>query len=331
MNVRDIFVLTERELRTCVQLDRAAIDIVEQAFRALAGGKVIMPPILSMDIPDAHGEVDVKTAYIPGFAGFAIKVSPGFFDNPKLGLPSLNGLMILFSAKTGLVDALLLDNGYLTDVRTAAAGAVAARHLAPKDVRVAGVLGTGVQARLQIQAARLERPFGKVLVWGRDPEKAAACARDIEAAIGVETVALADPAQVVRDSQLVVTTTPAREPVLNAAWLHPGLHITAMGSDQAGKNEIEPAAIAAAQLFACDRVSQSEKVGELRSARAAGHFAGTVPPELGEIVAGAKPGRRSDNDITICDLTGTGAQDTAIATYALSAAKATGAGTIIQA
>jgi ornithine cyclodeaminase len=329
--MRDIFVLTERDLRATVRLDRAAIDIVEQAFRALASGKVIMPPILSMDIPDAHGEVDVKTAYIPGFDGFAIKVSPGFFDNPKIGLPSLNGLMILFSAKTGLVGALLLDNGYLTDVRTAAAGAVAARHLAPREVRVAGVFGTGVQARLQIQAAHLVRPFSKVLVWGRDAEKAKACARDIAAAIGVEASATGDPAALVRDSQLVVTTTPAREPILKAAWLHPGLHVTAMGSDQAGKNEIEPVAIAAATLFVCDRVSQSEKVGELRSARAAGLLSSASPPELGEVIAGTKAGRRSDEDITICDLTGTGAQDTAIATYALSVARRAGGGTIIQA
>ncbi|HEU4826032.1 MAG TPA: cyclodeaminase [Dongiaceae bacterium] len=329
--MRDIFVLTERDLRASVRLDRAAIDMVEQAFRALASGKVIMPSILSMDIPDAHGEVDVKTAYIPGFDGFAIKVSPGFFDNPKIGLPSLNGLMILFSARTGLVDALLLDNGYLTDVRTAAAGAVAARHLAPREVRVAGVLGTGVQARLQIEAAHLVRPFSRVLVWGRDAGKAAACARDIASGIGVDASPINDPAALVRDSQLVMTTTPAREPVLRSAWLHPGLHITAMGSDQAGKNEIEPAAVSAATLFVCDRVSQSEKVGELRSARAAGHLTGAVPPELGEIIAGTKAGRGSDEDITICDLTGTGAQDTAIATYALAAARKAGSGTIIQA
>ncbi len=329
--MRDIFVLTEKDLRAIVHIDKAAIDTVEQAFRALASGKVIMPPILSMDIPDAHGEVDVKTAYIPGFEGFAIKVSPGFFDNPKIGLPSLNGLMILFSAKTGLVDALLLDNGYLTDVRTAAAGAVAARHLAPKEVRVAGVLGTGVQARLQIQAAHLERPFSKVLVWGRDLEKGKACARDIAAAIKVEAVAVGDPAALVRDSQLVVTTTPAREPILQARWLHPGLHVTAMGSDQAGKNEIDPVAVAGADLFVCDRVSQSEKVGELRSARAAGHFKDIVPPELGQVIAGAKAGRKSEQDITICDLTGTGAQDTAIATFALGAARTAKVGTIIQA
>jgi len=134
---------------------------------------------------------------------------------------------------------------------------------------------------------------------------------------------------VVRESQLVVTTTPARTPILQADWLHPGLHITAMGSDQAGKNEIDPAAIKAATLFVCDRISQSEKLGELRTARAAGFTA--VPPELGEIVAGTKPGRQADSDVTICDLTGTGAQDTAIATHALGAARKAGVGAVIQA
>jgi ectoine utilization protein EutC len=328
--MRDIFVLTETDLRGCVTLDVAAIDMVEQAFRMLAAGSVIMPPILSMAIPEAHGEVDVKTAYIPGFDGFAIKVSPGFFDNPKLGLASLNGLMILFSARTGLVEALLLDNGYLTDVRTAAAGAVAARHLAPAAVDTAGVLGSGVQARLQIAAAHLVRPFRRVLVWGRDAGKAEACARDIAAKLGVEASATTAE-RVVRDSQLVVTTTPSREPVLMADWLHPGLHITAMGADQAGKTEIDPEAIARSTLYVCDRVSQAAVLGELRAARAAGVLVGTTPPELGEIIAGSKPGRASPDDITICDLTGTGAQDTAIATFALAAARAAGAGNVITA
>ncbi len=328
--MRDIFVLTEADLRRCVKLDLEAVGIVEEAFRMLASGMVIMPPILSMEIPQAHGEVDVKTAYIPGFDGFAIKVSPGFFDNPKIGLPSLNGLMILFSAKTGLVEALLLDNGYLTDVRTAAAGAVAARHLAPQTVETAGVLGTGVQARLQIEAAHLVRPFSKVLVWGRDPSKAEACARDIAERLGIDAQ-VASAERVVRDSQLVITTTPSREPVLKAAWLHPGLLITAMGSDQGGKNEIDPQAIAMATLYVCDRVSQAEKLGELRSAREAGLLQNVIPPELGEIVSGARTGRSSPHDIIICDLTGTGAQDTAIATHALRAAKAAGAGNIIKA
>jgi ornithine cyclodeaminase len=168
-----------------------------------------------------------------------------------------------------------------------------------------------------------------VLVWGRDTGKASACAKDIATAIGVEAIPVSDPATLVRDSQLVVTTTPAREPILKAEWLHPGLHVTAMGSDQAGKNEIEAAAIVQANVFVCDRLSQSEKLGELRTARAAGFK--PVPPELGEVIAGSKPGRRAESDITICDLTGTGAQDTAIATHALAAARKAGAGAVIQA
>lgn len=323
---RDVTVLTESDLREIVQLDLSAVDVVEQAFAALATGKVVMPPILSMAIAEANGEVDVKTAYIPGFDGFAIKVSPGFFDNPKVGLPSLNGLMILFSARTGLVEALLLDNGYLTDVRTAAAGAVAAKHLAPGSVVTAGVLGAGVQARLQLQAAYLVRPFTSALVWGRDPAKADACAAELADALGIPVRAETDPARLVAESQLVVTTTPAEEPVLKSDWLHPGLHITAMGSDRAGKNEIEPAAIVEADLYVADRISQCEVLGELRGAIAAGIWSGGRPPELGEIVSGARTGRASETDITVCDLTGTGAQDTAIATFAVDAARKAGAG-----
>lgn len=315
----EIQIVTEAELRATIRLDVDMVDVIERAFAALAGGDVVMPPILSMDLPQVNAEVDVKTAYIPGFDGFAIKVSPGFFDNPALGLASLNGLMILFSAKTGLVEAVYLDNGYLTDIRTAAAGAVAARHLAPDTIETAGVIGTGVQARLQMQAAHLVRPFKRVLVHGRDADKAAACAKDLAAALGIEAEAVTDPAALVADSQLVVTTTPARSPVLMADWLHPGLHITAMGSDQEGKNEIDPQAIAAADLYVCDRVSQCEASGELEAARAAGVLTGATPPELGGIIAGKAQGRQSAQDITICDLTGTGAQDTAIASHVRAA------------
>lgn len=325
----DIRIVTEAELRGAVTLDLTAVDVIERAFVALASGRVVMPPILSMDLAEANGEVDVKTAYIPGFDGFAIKVSPGFFDNPKLGLPSLNGLMILFSAKTGLVEAVFLDNGYLTDIRTAAAGAVAARHLAPEVVETAGVIGTGVQARLQMQAAHLVRPFKQVLVHGRDADKAAACAEDLSRALGIPAAVVPDAAEMVAQSQLVVTTTPAREPVLLADWLHPELHVTAMGSDQTGKTEIEPAALTRADAYICDRVSQCETSGELEAALAAGVWTGGTPAELGEVISGQRPGRSRLEDITIADLTGTGAQDTAIATHVMQTIGA--AGTVIRA
>lgn len=325
----DIRILTESELRDAVPLDLAAVDATERAFAALASGGAVMPPVLSMELEEAGGEVDIKTAWLPGFDGFAVKVSPGFFGNRDLGLPSLNGLMVLLSAKTGIVQAVFLDNGYLTDLRTAAAGAVAARHLAPRDVAVAGVIGTGLQARMQMRALHLVRPFDRLLIWGRDLERAAMCAADLKQSLGVQTEVISDAGKLARESQVVVTATPARAPVLRAEWLHPGMHVTAMGADQPGKNELDPAALARADLYVADRAAQAEAMGELRAAMTAGVWEHGIPAELGEVVTGKAPGRRSERDLTICDLTGTGAQDTAIATHALAAAGT--AGTLIRA
>lgn len=323
-----VTILTETELRQCVALDADAVEAIEDAFRALGGGEVVMPPILSLPIHDANGEVDVKTAYIPGLDSFAIKISPGFFDNPKLGLPSLNGLMILFSARTGLLEALLLDNGYLTDIRTAAAGAVAANHLAPKKIDAAGVLGTGAQARLQIKALALVRDFDSLLVWGRDADKAAAYAAEMSADLGIMVTPVPEARDVVADADVVVSTTPSETPIIESSWLHPGLHITAMGSDADNKNELDPDVITFCDVLVVDRLSQSRKVGELRSAIAAGAIgAGTEVPELGDIVLGTAEGRTAEDQVTVCDLTGTGVQDTAIARFAFERAQKAGLGT----
>lgn len=326
----EVKILTEKELRDVVSLNIEAVDIVEQAFAALARGAVVMPPILSMAIEEKHGEVDVKTAYVSGMDAFAVKASPGFFDNPSKGLPSLNGLMILFDSDTGIVKAVLLDNGYLTDVRTAAAGAVAARHLAPDSPGTVGVIGAGLQAELQIQALALVRSFEQVLVWARKPERAADYARRMSEKLGVTVRSVDTAEECVRESRVLVTTTPARSPVVHADWLQPGQHITAMGSDSPDKNELEPAVIARADRFVCDRRGQSLAQGELRAAVAAGAVAQDFPvDELGEIIIGSKPGRTGDQAITVCDLTGTGVQDTAIANHAYRAALTKGAGTTI--
>jgi ornithine cyclodeaminase len=325
-----IRILTETDLRRLVPLDLDAVDAVEGGFRALAGGAVVMPPILSMAIAEANGEVDVKTAYVPGVESFAIKVSPGFFDNPKIGLPSTSGLMILFSAKTGRVEALLLDNGYLTDVRTAAAGAVAARWLAREDAGTAAIFGTGVQARMQLRALALVRQIRRATIWGRDADKAAAVAREMSEALGIEVSAATDPAAAVAGADVVVTTTPARAPVLRAEWLQPGQHVTAMGSDQHGKNELEPACLAQA-VYVPDRLSQTRELGELRSAIAAGLVAPDAAfAELGAVIAGTAAGRPDEGAITIADLTGTGVLDTVIATLARARADTAGAGSEIR-
>tara|TARA_R110002020_G_scaffold87061_22_gene215095 strand:+ start:1633 stop:2625 length:993 start_codon:yes stop_codon:yes gene_type:complete len=324
----DIKILTEVELRKAVALDLEAIACVEQAFAALAGGEVVMPPILSMAIAPFNGEVDVKTAFVPGIDSFAIKISPGFFDNPKLGLPSTSGLMVLFAAQTGMLEALLLDNGYLTDVRTAAAGAVAARHLSRADSSRACILGAGCQGKLQLKALSLVRPLGTATIWARDPAKASLAAAEMSRELGIEVSAATDPAAAVSAADIIVTTTPASKPVLQAEWLRPGQHITAMGSDQDHKNEIDPTCFTRTDLYVPDRLSQTRLLGELRSAIAAGVVKpGADFAEIGAIIAGKAKGRRSDQDITIADLTGTGVQDTAIATFARKRALALNAGT----
>ena len=326
----EMTILTEVDLRKLVPLDLDAIAIVESAFRALATGAVVMPPILRVDVKDANGEVDVKTAYVPGLDGFAIKISPGFFDNPKMGLPSVNGLMVYLSAKTGLVEALLLDNGYLTDVRTAAAGAVAAKHLARKDAAVAAILGAGVQARLQLDALALVRPIREARIWARRRDAAEAVAADAAKTLGISTVAVSNPDEAVRGADVIVTTTPATAPILKAEWLVAGQHITAMGSDAEHKNEIEPAAIARVSYVA-DSLAQARRLGELHHALEAGAVgADAAFAEIGRVIAGLAAGRRSPEDITLCDLTGTGVQDTAIATLAVARAKAAKAGTLFK-
>ncbi|MBZ6076653.1 ectoine utilization protein EutC [Microvirga puerhi] len=325
-----MLVLTEPDLRAIVKLDASAVTCIEDAFAALATKPVVMPPILRLDIAEHRGEVDVKTAYVPGLDGFAIKISPGFFDNPKLGLPSLNGLMVLLSTTTGLVEALLLDNGYLTDIRTAAAGAVAAKHLAREDAQSAAIFGAGLQARLQLSALTLVRPIRYARIWARDQQKATATARELSGTLGIIVEAASTPAAACEDADVIVTTTPAEQPILKAEWLRPGQHITAMGSDSEHKNEIEPAVFARSSYVA-DSVAQTRRLGELHHAIKAGLIAPDRPfPELGQVIAGQKPGRETRDSITFCDLTGTGVQDTAIATLAHRRARESAAGRTIN-
>ena len=322
---------TEADLRQIIALDLESVACVEDAFRALASGGVSMPPILRLDIPAERGEVDVKTAYIPGLDSFAIKVSPGFFNNPSIGLPSTNGLMIQFSAKTGLIEALLLDNGYLTDVRTAAAGAVAAKYLARENARVATILGAGMQAGMQLEALTLVRPITEARIWARNFDSAKKAAQNFTQKLGIPVTAIADAKEACDGTDIIVTTTPSETPLIKAEWLAPGQHVTAIGSDAEHKNEIDPALFQRSIIYVADSLSQTRRLGELHHAISAGIVAAdTVFPELGQIVLNAPTFQRKAEDITFCDLTGTGVQDTAIARLATERASLRDAGTKID-
>jgi ectoine utilization protein EutC len=320
----DFLLLNEKEIRSCVGLDLEALAAVEDGFSRLARGEAILPAPIGIDVPERRAEIHVKTAYVRGLDGFALKIASGFYGNPDLGLPVSSGLMLLISAETGRPQALLLDNAYLTEVRTALAGAIAAKHLAKKTIDTVGVVGAGMQARMQVEALKLVRKFRKVLVYARRPEAVRSYVEEVSSALGVEVVPSTSVSQLVRESDLVVTATPARGALVFEADLHPGIHITAMGSDGTGKQELDPAVLSRADRVVCDSKRQSTHLGELQNARL-GDGASVV--ELGQVTAGLESGRTDDRQITVCDLTGLGVQDTAIAVFAFQKAIARGLGT----
>ena len=323
-------ILTEQELRRCAMIDKDSLRAVENAFTWLTEGRAHMPPIMHIEVADRNGDVDIKSAYVAGLDRFAVKIGSGFFDNPSRGLPSSSAMMVLLSASTGFCEAVLLDNGYLTDLRTGLAGAVAANYLAREKVSTVGVVGAGAQARYQIECLTLVRQFDRLLVMGRDRERQQKYIEEMQRKLGITVCAAESMEQLVGESDLVVTTTSSRMPLIHADWLHPGLHITAMGSDLAGKQELDAGVLAAADLLVCDRKSQCFGVGELQHGLAAGVLSEDTPVvELGELTSAGTAGRSSERQVTVCDLTGTGVQDTAIAAVAYDAAVAGAVGTMV--
>ena len=322
-------VVTEADLRDTVGLGLEELEAIEAVYPLVSSGAGSMPAIMRIDVPENNGEIDIKSAFLPGYSGIAVKVSSGFFDNPGRGLPSLGGLMMVFDSETGVPTSALFDNGYLTDLRTALAGAVAAQHLARRDAAVVGIVGAGVQARLQLQALTLVREVSEARVWARREDRATAFAGAMSDLLNCPVQATESLPALVGSCDIVVTTTPATEPLLDAVMLHPGLHITAVGSDAEHKQELSAALVKAADRFVCDTVTQSRRLGELRAALDAG-FDESEAVELGAVIGGDSVGRESEEHVTVCDLTGTGAQDTAIASLAVERAVERGLGTTFE-
>lgn len=304
--------IDEADLRAVVT-PQLAVDTIREAFRADGEGRAHVPAVINLDVPAHRGEFHVKTALIDGVPHVAVKIASGFYDNPAKGLPSGSGLMAVFDAATGMPVALLLDNGFLTDIRTGAAGAVAADVLAPATITTVGLLGSGLQARHQIRCLRCVRAFSRIVAWSPDRARLGAYVREMRDE-GFDARAATTPEAVCREADILVTATPARAPLVQAEWLRAGQHVTALGSDSPGKQELDAACLPRADLLVVDRLTQCAAFGELRHALDAGLLRpDRVHAELGEILAGVKPGRTTAQQITIADLTGVGFQDTAIA------------------
>lgn len=285
---------------------------MERAFSAYSQGQAVIPPVGELQFSDPPGDVHIKYGYINGGRYYVVKIASGFYDNPVLGIPSSQGLMLLFEQETGRLASILLDEGRLTDERTGAAGAVAAKYLAPKEVHCIGIVGTGTQARCQLRHLKAVTPCRRVVVWGRNTANTDAFCRDatnLEFDVeGVDSVA-----ELARRANLVVTTTPTNTPLLQGAWIKPGTHITAVGADAASKQELASAILSRADVVVVDSLQQSQHRGEVFQAVKSGEFQMDTAIELGQVILGMKEGRTSDSQITVADLTGVAVQDLMIA------------------
>lgn len=303
--------------RTLAGLD--LVPLIEAGFAAYSEGRCNIGPVGELMLD--KGEVHIKYGCITGDRYYVVKVASGFYANPTLGLASSNGLMLVFSQQTGALEAVLLDEGLLTDVRTAVAGAVAAKHLAPSRVERIGVLGTGAQARLQVRYLLPIIACRKLVAYGRTPERLDAYRRDMEA-IGFDVETTDDPAAVAARCQLIVTTTPSTVPLLRAGDIRPGTHISAFGSDTPHKQELDAGILARASRIVVDSIGQCRLRGEVHKALAAGTITDVGIDEIGNLILGRRPARTGDDQITLFDSTGLAVQDVQIATAVTQAAAA---------
>jgi ornithine cyclodeaminase len=289
-----------------------AAQMVSDGLVAYSQGRTQLPPVQHFVFPQANGDCCVKSGYLEGDQLFVVKVASGFYHNPKFGLESTQGVMMAFSAESGVPVALLLDDGWLTSMRTALAGRLAASLLAPRRVDAIGIVGTGTQARLQLLALQAVTPGREVVVWGRSARETGRFREEFEAE-GYRVTPTQDAQLLARACRLIVTCTPSSRAILESAWIQPGTHITAAGADSVGKQELAAELVARADIVAVDSVAQCAEYGEAQHALRAGLLPRERLVELGQLLAGGGAARLDDRQITIADLTGLAIQDVQIA------------------
>lgn len=306
-----------QEIKEVMQ-EEIAIDEVEAGLRLYSQGKAVIAPVGHLPLTDSSGELHVKYGYITGGKYFVVKLATGFWENPSKGLASNNGLMVVFNQLNGVPEYVLLDEGYLTDLRTAAAGAICAKYLAPKDVRRIGIVGTGGQARFQLRLLPYVVGCRDVLVWGRNGGRREQYKKEMEG-FGFRIDTTGDPRRITDECNLIVTTTSSTEPVLSADWVKAGTHITAVGADGGGKQELDPRIFHNADLIVADSKSQCMDHGDISYAIREGLILEQKILELGSIIENPLRGRRFESQITVADLTGVAVEDIQVAALVVQA------------
>ena len=293
---------------------------MERGFRALALGEATLPDPMIVELKDLGAEIHVKGAHIKGARHVVLKLATGFYRNRERGLPSGDGLFLLLDATTGAPAFLLAEHGYLTDLRTAAAVGLTLKYLAPKNARDALLVGAGAVGRLAARAIIAELPIERLTVWNRTPERAATLVSELASGGVVEARVASALEPEVRRHRVIVTATASTTPLIKAAWVAKGTHITSVGTGSPEKIELEPQLLKKADKVVADRIAQTSRYGNLHHAILAGVFnSNEVYGELGDLAAGRLAGRGAADEITIADLTGVGVQDAAIAASVVEA------------
>ena len=299
-------IYTKKQIADCIDIP-LILEELEKGLILYSEKRAEIAPVGFMHFKNPPGDVHVKSGYVPGEDLYVIKIASGFYDNHKLGLPSSNGVNLLFSQKTGELVALLQDEGLLTDLRTSLAGAICAKYLAPKHTRRIGIIGTGTQAKQQLLHLQFVTSCRDVVVWGRNPSKAAAFAQDpalssfkIHCANNIE--------EITQTCNLIVTATNSNHPLLFGHQIKPGTHITAVGADDLGKQELDSSVFDMADLIVADSLSQCLEYGDIAKAK---NLENKKLVELGALLK--TPLVRQNNWITVADLTGIAIEDLQIA------------------
>lgn len=288
------------------------LPLIEEGFVAYSQGRVVVPPVGELIFENPPADVHIKYGYIKNDDYFAIKIASGFYDNYKIDLPTSDGLILLFSQRDGKLASILLDECYLTNIRTAVAGQIVAKYMAPAKIDCIGVFGRGVQGRLQVEYLKPVVNCRNVMVWGLTEDNFDSYKQDMEK-LGFTVRTTLDAAEITEKCSLIITSTPSQTPLIDVEQIKPGTHITAMGSDTSQKQELDPEILQKADIVVGDSIEQCLSRGEIFKALQAGLIKKEDLIELGEVIAGHKSGRTSAEQITVADLTGVAVQDIQIA------------------
>lgn len=312
MNFSPASIYYEDEIRQVISVEEVK-EAVRNALIAHGDGAIICPPPGELLFANPRGDCHIKYGSMRGCDAFVVKVATGFYENPALGLPVNNGVVLLFSAKTGGLIATFNDEGWLTSWRTAAAGALAAVAGCPPTVKRLGIIGTGHQAELQAVWASASLGGVGVTIWGRSPDRASQLALRLQDK-GVQADTASTVEYLLHRCNVVISCTSSTDPIVLADHVQTGTHIVSIGADSSGKAELDPALFSRAGAIATDDHDRCLENGDFGKAVRAGFVAEDADVHVGKVFDGTSRFRLSNSDITIVSLTGVAAQDLAIAT-----------------